>query len=294
VLRLRARLLLDSAAELGEGVQLFPDGDLRWVDIPKGKIFRFDGKNNVLLNTFDHEVSKALPAEHGTIALGRLGPIAIDQANQIVSSLNFLDIDSNLRLSDGAVLPDGSLVVGVLERDLAPGKGFLVQITNDLQLRQLESGASIPNGCGLLPSGNDLVWVDSPTQTLSLLAWDNANSTLQTARKLATIAKNFGVPDGLCVDSEGGIWVAMWGGGQLVRVNEKGAIDCIVEVGTPYVTSCCFDRDDNLVITSAAVAIPKNQIASFPGAGGLWIVPAAEHGCHRQPTAVAKLSALFE
>ena len=293
MLRLKASLVLDCGAELGEGLQLFPDGDLRWVDLTEGKIFRFDGKANQALHGFDHEVSKALPANQGTIALGRYGPIAINQSGQVIGSLDLLDSSSNLRLSDGAVLPDGSLVVGILDRDLAAGQGSLVQLTNELEIRELVSGATIPNGCGLLPASQALVWVDSPTQTLSLLHWSEATGSLGLPMPLASIPTEHGVPDGLCVDGEGGIWVAMWGGGKVLRLSPEGEIELIVEVGTPFVTSCSFDRANNLLITTAAVTIPKDQRSNFPGAGGIWIVPANQHRRIGQKITVANLSRLF-
>jgi len=290
---MRASLVLDADAELGEGLQLFPDGDLRWVDLPEGKIFRFDGITNQLLHNFDHEVSRALPAEQGTIALGRYGPIAINRSGRVVGSLDILAANSNLRLSDGAVLPDGSLVVGIVDRDLAEGRGSLVQLTNELDVIELVSGATIPNGCGLLPSGYELVWVDSPTHTLSVLGWNSATGRLGSPHKLAAIPSEHGVPDGLCVDSHGGIWVAMWGGGKVVRMSPAGEIELIVEVGTPFVTSCSFDGANNLIITTAAVTIPRDQRLKFPGAGGIWMVPADEHGRQSQSIAVAHLSQLF-
>jgi len=293
VLRLRATLLSDCGAELGEGIQLFPDGGLRWVDLPEGKIFRLDGTTNRLLQSFDHEVSKVLPAEKGAIALGRFGPIAMDHSGQVVGSMEFLDVGSNLRLSDGAVLPDGSISVGIVDRELVKGRGSLVQITNELEVREVVTGATIPNGCGLLPSGQELVWVDSPTQTLSLLAWNEATGILGPPRPIAEIPAEYGVPDGLCVDSQGGIWVAMWGGGKVLRLSQAGEIELIVQVGTPYVTSCSFDQESNLVITTAAAVIEKNQRSNFPGAGGIWMVPANEHGRQGQPISLVNLSQLF-
>lgn len=293
MLRLKATLILDCGAGLGEGLQLFPDGDMRWVDIPSGDLFRFDGTTRQLLHSFDHEVSKALPADAGTIVLGRYGPIALNHLGEVVGSLKFLDLDSNLRLSDGAVLPDGSLAVGIVERDLVQGRGSLVQITNELEVREVVTGATIPNGCGLLPSGQELVWVDSPSQTLSLLAWNAETRALGPVKPWAEIPGEYGVPDGLCVDGQGAVWVAMWGGGKVLRVNRAGEIDVIVEVGTPFVTSCGFDSANNLLITTAASTISKDERPNFPGAGGIWEVPAQEHGCNGQETAVAKLAKLF-
>jgi sugar lactone lactonase YvrE len=91
------------------------------------------------------------------------------------------------------------------------------------------------------------------------------------------LEESLGVPDGLSVDSEGGIWVAMWGGSKVIRVSPDRKVDVQVEVGTKNITSCAFDSANNLLITTATAALSEEELG-VRGAGGIWILEQAKHG----------------
>jgi sugar lactone lactonase YvrE len=184
---------------------------------------------------------------------------------------------SHLRGSDGAALPDGSLAFGVLDRDLAPGRGALLWRSVTGQVRVIREGATIPNGIAVLADGARVAWTDSPTRTLTMFDLDPVAGLVEP-RPFARLPERWGVPDGLCADVDGGVWVAMWGGGCILHVSGEGDIDGVVDVGTPYVTSCAFTADDVLVITTAAVALPDAERRMDRGAGGLWTLSAVAHG----------------
>lgn len=278
MLRLKARIGIAAGAELGEGPVLFPDGGLRWVDLLEGEIYELRGGHNGLLAKFDHEVSKVLPWRGGSLVLGREHVLALDASGKLVGSAKLHSTESNLRCSDASVLPDGSIAVGVVERDLKPGAGRLLQITRDWQILELVSEATISNGIAMHPSANFAIWIDSPTQQLYRLDWIAPTKTLGVPREFASVPAEYGVPDGLCFDRDGGCWVAIWGGGTVLRFNESGRIDAVVELPVANVTSCAFDALDNLIITSAAVTLTSEERKQSPGAGGIWLVPAAAHG----------------
>lgn len=292
MLRLKAELKVDSKAELAEGPQLFPSGEIYWVDIPKGSIYSLSSGNSHQVAQFPFEVAKLLPDLSGSLALCRTGVRALGPKFQHLGALDFIDQQSNLRLSDGAVLADGSIAVGILDRDLAPGKGSLVQITPKLEIIEVVSEATIPNGLSLLPGNNRLVWVDSPNQRLELL--DFTQSRLQKPQEFIALPTDIGVPDGLCVDSQGGVWIAMWGGGRVIRVSNTGEVTAEIEVGCPHVTSCCFDANNDLIITTASVLLSSAELEQFPGAGGIWRVLASQHGQQGMKIQKANLAQLFE
>jgi len=273
---LSASLLCELRAELGEGAQLFPDGTVRLVDIPNGKVFRLEDNNPVLERKLHHEVSKSLPWEEGQIILGRNFIHFYDKQGNEGSSLQVSPESSNLRCSDGCVLPDGSLLVGIVDRDLAQGAGSLLHISPELEITKVLSGATIPNGIAVMPSGNEVVWVDSPTQTLMMLPISQAGD-IGRPESYFVIEESLGVPDGLSVDSEGGIWVAMWGGSKVIRVSPDRKVDVQVEVGTKNITSCAFDSANNLLITTATAALSEEELG-VRGAGGIWILEQAKHG----------------
>ncbi len=284
---LKAQLFSSVGAELGEGAQLFPDSFFRFVDIPNGKIFRLAHGAVILEKKFEHEVSKSLPWFDGQVVLGRNFIHLIDSSGDEVSAFQVSDLNSNLRCSDGCVLPDGSLLVGLVDRDLAEGQGSLIRITQNLEVEVVVRSATIPNGIAVMPDGKSVVWVDSPTQTLKLFPLLE-DGGVGEARDYFRIDPALGVPDGLCVDSAGGVWVAMWNGGKVIRVGPKASLDAIVEVGCLNVTSCAFDQLGNLLITTATAALPEDQ-QKLPGAGGIWMIEQKQHGVMGLETLVAKV-----
>lgn len=278
MLQLKAKIGIAAGAELGEGPVLFPDGSMRWVDLLEGEVYSLRGSENSLVAKFEHEVSKVLPWRAGSLVLGRDRILAQDAAGRVIGSLKLHSIESNLRCSDATVLPDGSIAVGIVERDLKPGAGRLVHITHDWRVKDIVSETTISNGIAMHPSDTFAVWLDSPTQQLYQLDWQTNSNTLSAPRQFTNVPPELGVPDGICFDSDGGCWVALWGGSAVLRFNEAGEIDCRVEVPVANVTACAFDADDNLVITSAAVTLNTAERKVNPGAGGIWLVPAAAHG----------------
>lgn len=292
MLRLRAELILAARAELAEAPQLFPSGELFWVDIPRGEINRLVNGENSQVTKYPFEVSKLLPDKSGSLALCRTGIRSLNQTFQEVGLFDFLTMESNLRLSDAAVLPDGSIAVGILDRNLAEGKGSLVQISQELEITEVVGGSTIPNGIAVLPDGEGVVWLDSPNHELAILRLNG--SKLSKPERFIPLDPGLGVPDGLCVDSQGGVWVAMWGGGKVVRISPVGEMDLIVELPCPHVSSCCFDADNNLIITTASVLLSDSEKRAIPGAGGLWMLAAQHHGYQGLPIQSANLFKLFD
>jgi len=273
---MKAELVAAVGAELGEGAVLFPDGSVRWVDLLRGQTFRWVDGVNAPGPEFPHEVAKVLPGSSDDLVVGRESVMTLSTEPRVVAAIGAEG--SNVRGSDAAILPDGSLVFGVVDRDLGAGAGSL-RWTDGVREREVVGGATIPNGVAVMPDAHRVVWTDSPTQRLDVFDID-PHEGLVDRRPYAAIPEGFGTPDGLCVDDEGGVWVAMWGGGCVVRIGEEGGVDAVVEIGTPHVTSCAFDRDDNLIVTTAAVVLSREERRRYPGAGGLWLVEQGTHGAH--------------
>lgn len=282
---------LETRAELGEGLQLFPDGSLWWVDIPKGEVNQIIEGVSVNRHKFEHEVSKVLPWRHGYLVLGREFVHGFDVDNGEILRLRIHQDDSGLRCSDATVLPDGSVVFGSVDLELRPGVGSLQHISNDWEISRLIEGATIPNGIAVSPEKSEFVWVDSPTHQLLRFAISSSQSGFEQLGVFGAISPELGVPDGLTFDASGGIWVALWGGERVVRIDVSGEIDVVVEIGTRNPTSCAFDSQHNLVITTALATLTEQE-AARPGAGGIWRVPAAEHGRRGLQPIVAQLDFL--
>jgi len=269
-----AELIADVGAGLGEGATLFPDGSVWWVDLLAGRTYRWHDGVNDEGPVFPHEVAKVLPGVEYPILIGRNFVEFLEPNHRRIAPI--ASTPSHLRGSDAAVLPDGTLVFGVVDLDLAPGRGSL-RWAHDGHVTRIVDKATIPNGIAVMPDNQTVVWTDSPTNRLDIFDIDEREGLINR-RPFAYIPAELGVPDGLCADTEGDVWVAMWGGGSVVRVTSEGKIDRKLEIGVPHVTSCAFGVDDALIVTTASVALRSDDRSSFPSAGGLFRVDGSVHG----------------
>jgi sugar lactone lactonase YvrE len=285
---MKPRLLYEIRAELGEGMHLFPDGDMRWVDLPNGLAYRWDGRTNHLWHSQKEELSKVLPWCNGTILLSQTAIIFLNQENNEVERINLHDEASNLRCSDSMVLPNGEMLVGILDRDLAPNKSKLIQVKLDRSIVEIVSLASISNGIVLLADGQRIVWADSPRKELEAFDFDPTTGAVSGRRTFAKLPENMGLIDGICADASGGVWAALWAGSGVAHFDGEGELVEVIRFDAPNVTSCAFDREDNLLITTGTATLSEEELDRFPGAGGLWMISQKEHGARRAPTYIAQ------
>jgi sugar lactone lactonase YvrE len=282
----KANLVLPFSAELGEGMNLFPDGTMRWVDLPNGRGYIWDGAANRDWFSYPFEISKVLPWQSGSIIMGQTAIIFIDDAGVELERIVLHEKSSNLRCSDSLVLPTGELLVGILDRDLTPNKSRLIKVNLDRSIEVIVEVASISNGITLLPDGERVVWTDSPRKELEV--FDLRDGKLSARRNFASLPDGIGLADGICADRDGGIWAALWAGGGVAHFDSAGRLDEIIRFDAPNVTSCAFDREDNLIITTGTATLTDEDLARFPGAGGLWQISNSEIGTGGAPIQIAK------
>lgn len=262
---------------------------MRWVDIPTGQIHSIAQGTSETTMVLDDEVSKVLPWEHGFLAFTREKILGFSETGAELLSFTVNSRSSNLRCSDAAVLPDGSVVFGTIHRDLVAKSGALITLGPDWEVWVTESGVGISNGLGVMPTQDSVVWVDSTKQSLFQFEISKVKGPRLVEKKLfGSIDTAFGVPDGLAVDAEGGCWVALWGGGKVVRFDSAGKVDITIELPTPNPTSCAFDRENNLWITTATETLTGDDLDAR-GAGGIWLVPAQAHGAKGLTPKIARL-----
>src|SRR5690606_11569772 len=140
------------------------------------------------------------------------------------------------------------------------------------------------NGLGWSPDGSTMYFADTPTQGVD--AFDFAeDGSISRRRRVVSVERGTGRPDGLTVDSEGCLWVAVFYGGVINRYSPNGELLVSVSTGAPLTTSCAFGGTDlrTLFLTSARIRLPPDWVAaagisrevaeaghSAPLAGGLF------------------------
>jgi sugar lactone lactonase YvrE len=263
--------------ELGEGPHYDEHtGRVWWVDILGCRVLwrTPSAGESGWLSTPGH-VGAAVPTSSGRLVVCLPeGPTLLDPVDGRMRPLaRYPDASAAIRSNDAKADPQGRLWLGTMAYDERTSIGRLYRLdVGASQLLPVVDDVTISNGLGWSPEGDLMYYIDSATKRIDMFDFDDG--FLKNRRPFATIYN--GTPDGLCVDADGGVWVAIWLGGEVHRYARSGVLERIVRLPTPLVTSCTFAGPDfrTLIITTAGVGRPDD-----PGAGVTYAhYPAGVHG----------------
>ncbi|MEU8751604.1 SMP-30/gluconolactonase/LRE family protein [Streptomyces chartreusis] len=262
-------------AELGEGPTWDArSGRLLWIDILGARIHTFDpvsGRRTV--RTTPQHVGAVKPRAGGGLVLNLRDGVGLLDADDSFRWLHHEPVPGR-RANDAAVAPDGSLWAGTMRYDEAPGGGSLSRFTGDGSVDLVLDDVAVSNGTGWSPDGSLMYYIDSPTRRIDVL--DHADGRVGDRRPFVEIEDGAGFPDGLTVDADGCVWVALWDGSAVRRYTPAGELDRVIELPVPRVTACAFAGPDltDLYITTARVGLTS----PLPLTGSLLVVPGAGKG----------------
>jgi sugar lactone lactonase YvrE len=275
----QAELVLDARAALGEGpVWDARAGELLWVDIMAGLVHRFDpatGADRTL--DVGQPVGAVVPRTAGGYLLAvRDGFAVADEGG--VRLVAQLDHDRHsLRMNDGACDSNGRFWAGSMHLDEVADAGSFYRLDPGRSPRTMLDGVTISNGVGWSPDDTVMYYVDTPTLGVDAFDYDAASGAISNRRRLVTIEDGAGWPDGLVVDAEGCVWVALWDGWAVRRYSPDGTLLGLVEVPAARVTKPAFGGPElaDLYITSAA---PDGPDPKQQHAGGIFLVQPGVRG----------------
>lgn len=272
---LQAQLVFDSRDTLGEG-PVWYSGSLWWVDI-EGKALRcFDPTaERCTTSPLEKRPGCAVPCESGRWLIANEEGLAfLNIDDEKMDTFDpFLVGNPRLRFNDGKCDPVGRLLVGTLEEDLKEGGACLYRLDTDGKRSVLLEGVTISNGLAWSGDGRTLYYIDTLTRSIERFEYELSSGSVSSRRCLVTVPEQDGFPDGMAIDSEGHLWVALWGGGAVQRFHcETGEKLDRVDVPVSQVTSCCFGGEsmDTLFITTARIGLSKEDLAKQPRAGSVF------------------------
>lgn len=281
---MRAEQLTDVVTEHGEGPAFCPRwSGPRWVDMFAGDILELGPDGEVRRRHVGPLAAVIRPRlVGGYLVVGERG-LLLSDGDELDAHLEPLpDIwdDASVRMNEGGCDPAGSFYVGSMAYDQRPGAGKLYRITPERQVSVVVDSVTISNGLDWSPDGTRAYYNDTPTGRTDVFDW-TVEEGLLNRRPLVSDHRS-GSPDGLTVDSEGGIWVALYGGSAVHRYDAAGVLDEVVEVPTSQVTAVAFAGPDldRLVITTSREGMRSSPeplagavFTALPGITGREVLP---------------------
>lgn len=281
---IQAKTVLRQNALLGEcPVWDERQNHLYWVDILSGNLFRYDPRQdkNFVYDIGEHIGSFALREKDGAVLALKSGFAFYDfQSNRVERINNPESHLSGHRFNDGKCDPSGRFWAGTLSYDISKGAGSLYMLNSDQVETKLQN-LTIPNGMAWNSHRKTFYLIDSPDCKIYRFEYDNSSGKIANRSVLFEFAPSGSLPDGMTIDSDGYLWVALYNGYKVVRINPISAkIEFEIKLPVPKVTSCTFGgRDLNeLYITTAREHMTEDEIAKAPLSGSLFKTELPFHG----------------
>ncbi len=219
-------------------------------------------------------VGAALPADDGTWLLAMRDSFAIlDEAGAVLPLLKVLD-ESDVRFNDAKCDPLGRAFAGTMPYDRQAGRGALFRLDDGPTVTTVLSETGLSNGLGWNPAGDRMYFIDSGSQQVTKFDFSLETGSLTNRLPFVLIPAALGMPDGLCVDNDGGVWVALFGGSSIHRYTAEGDLDAVVPLPVSQPTSCAIGGSDGrqLFITTASYRLLRDQLRQEPLAGAIFSV----------------------
>ena len=174
------------------------------------------------------------------------------------------------RINDARTDPAGRLYLGTLRMDDSSDSELLARIEDDGAVTVIDDDLSLSNGIAWSPSGDRMFSGDSLRRTIYVREYDPGTGA--AGPREVFLQGMDAIPDGICTDRDGGLWVAVGGVGQVRRYHAGAESDLVVDVPAPYVSSVAFAGNalGTLVITTAREDIGADRLEQFSASGALF------------------------
>jgi sugar lactone lactonase YvrE len=270
-----AEQITDAVAYHGEGpVWSRRWGGLRWVDMLAGDVLSLGADGSVERRHVGDIAAAVRPRAGGGAVIGIERGFALEAPDGTVQALEEIWSDHSVRMNEGGCDPDGRFYCGSMAYDQRRGAASLYRLDPDGTVHVVLEGLTVSNGLEWNPDGTLAYHNDTATYAISVYDYDRA-AGLTSGRVFAKLENR---PDGLTVDAEGGVWVALSDGGAVRRYSPDGRLDRVIDVPARKVTACTFGgaRLDQLFITTSREGLDPGDdspagalFLAVPGVSGL-------------------------
>lgn len=254
-----------------------PTGRIMCMDVLVGEIVALDLTGALSRWKVPNRVATVIRrrASGGFVIATEHGLIAADDDLSTFERITDIVDDPNLRTNDGGCDPHGGFVIGTMAYDERPGGGAVYRVTPDHRVIELLSPVSISNGVQWSADGTRVYYIDTPTRRVDVFDVDPETGAWSGRRVHIRVD---GTPDGMAIDDDDGLWVALWGGGAVNHYDDSGRlVETISIPGVSQVSSCAFGGDgrDVLYVTTSRQGLSDDD---EPAAGSMFAVQTGSRG----------------
>lgn len=281
---MKPELLIDAKATLGEGpVWDAQTQTLYWIDIWNKRIYA----GAEMLIELDEFVGCLAPRrDGGLIFTQRASFWTLDHApgepapvrTTLLHALNG-EPPTN-RFNDGKCDPRGRFLAGTMDMNETDPTGSLYSFDGK-SITTLLANVTISNGMAWSPDHKTLYYIDTPTRAVRAFDYDLDTGSIANARVVISVPETLGWPDGMTSDTQGNLWIALWGGAQVTRWDPNtGQLLEQIPIPAKNVSSCVFGGEDmnELYLTSARIGLDEGALQQHPLTGGVFRVQTKVEG----------------
>jgi len=277
-------LVLDVRAELGEGPVWDSKRErLLFVDIMRGHIHEYNPANgNDRIIEVGQPVGTVVPTTRGDwVMAAKDGFHRVDPVSGRTSLIAKVEAErTDTRMNDGYVDAKGRFWAGSMGLSGVRDRGSLYRLDVDGKVERVLTPVTTSNGLDWSPDNKVMYYTDTRTGRVDMFDFDLARGRISGRRLFTTIPDEIGYPDGLIVDESGFVWLALWEGGAVHRINPDGLVDRIVPMPVTLTTKCAFAGPnlDEMYITTAWIGLDETEKARQKHAGGLYRIKPGVRG----------------
>lgn len=281
----RVELACEATAIIGEGpLWVVREQRLYWLDLDAATIFRLDpatGRNERVDAKLEGYVGGMVErASGGFVVVDHRGAFHLDPKSGALSRLGKLEAARDTVFNDAKCDRTGNLWTGTKHVGETDGIGSLFRLRTNLSSDTIDTGLVCANGPAFSPDGRYAYFTDSPSFAVYRYAIDTRNNAVGPREIFARTTKDDGEPDGMTVDAEGCLWVALWGGWRVRRFTPDGKVDRDVMLPVPQPTAPQFGGPDmtTMFVTSARRGLEGAALAAAPLSGSVFAVETGVRG----------------
>ncbi|MFW6414078.1 MAG: SMP-30/gluconolactonase/LRE family protein [Verrucomicrobiota bacterium] len=267
-------LIVNRRCKTAENPLWHPDEQrLYWLDIPRGRLFRYDPCSNV--HELCYEAEEAIggftiQSDGALLLFMARGKVCIWRNGQGICNnvIDEIPRERESRFNDVIADPEGRVYCGVMSTPQQAGR--LYRLDTDGTLHVIEDAVGTSNGMGFTPDLKGFYHTDTRAHTIYIYDYERSTGKLDNRRPFTSITEEGEArPDGMTVDAEGCLWSALWEGGAVIRLNRNGEEIFRIRLPVSKVSCPTFGGTDyqQLYITTAG---GDNREQEGYEAGGLF------------------------